>query len=187
METFKSKRSKNLIKNILVSFMLCLLVTNAIAQESDLLAFNFDFESPKYRVSPPTNRNNDYIAEVFHKGQSDQLSALQQKVTNFDITKLEEYSSEEPSIYNVVFNEKNASIYARYDREGNLVSSTERHVNIKIPPALSRKIAIEFPGWSFEKSIYSVRYNKNSKSVKNLKVLLKKEGQKKTVKMVLDL
>ncbi|MEX0316223.1 MAG: hypothetical protein AB3N18_18730 [Allomuricauda sp.] len=186
METFKSKRIKKLMGSILVSAMLILLATEAKAQEGDLLAFNLESEAPVYR-STLTNPKSDYLLKVAHDGQSDQLSALQQKVIDFDITQLEEYSADEPSMYKVMFNESNGSVFARYDSKGNLVSSMERHVNIKIPPVVSRKIAIQYPGWSFEKSIYSVRYNKNSNSVKNLKVFLKKERQKKTVKFVLDI
>ncbi|WP_190810506.1 hypothetical protein [Flagellimonas sp. S3867] len=185
MENFKLKESKNLISSIFVSAMLCLLATTANAQKNDLLVFNHNFETRSYR-SLSTNPKSDYLVKVSEKGQSAYLSALQQRVINFDITKLEEYSIEEPSTYNVVFKEKKASVYAKYDKNGNLVSSIERHVNIKIPSAISQKIAKQFPGWSFEKSIYSVKYHKHSGSERTIKVFLKKGGQKKIVKMELD-
>ncbi|MGX1928162.1 hypothetical protein [Flagellimonas sp. 2504JD4-2] len=186
METFKSKGIKNLMGNILVSAMFVLLATEVKAQEGELLAQNLESEMPAH-LSTFSNPKSDYLLKASHDGQSDQLSALQQKVIDFDITQLEEYSADEPSTYKVVFNESNGSVFARYDSKGNLISSIERYVNIKIPPTVSRKIAIQYPGWSFEKSIYSVRYNKNSNSVKNLRVFLKKERQKKTVKLVLEI
>ncbi|WP_420603406.1 hypothetical protein [Flagellimonas sp.] len=182
MEKFKSEKIKFLKKGILTSTIFCLLAGGVNAQESDLLAFNTNLENQNYGKSTP-KRNGDYLLKVSQLGHSHQLSALQQRVTNFDISQLEEYDAEEPSIYTVVFREKNSSVYAKYNALGNLMSTIERHTNVKVPQALGREIAIQYPGWSFKNSTLTIKYNKKRKVNIAFKVQILNGDKKRVLKL----
>jgi len=173
---------------ILMSLVLCFMGTTTIlGQETDLLAFNqrvghqvLDAQ-PLIKIAKP---NGDYLLRVKQQGQSNHISSLQQRAANFNIEELDIYSKSEASTYTVVLQEKNSTLHLKYNNDGVIIGSIERHKNALVPAHLRRKIALQFPGWSFEGSLLHVKYAYQKETSKSFKIHLKKGNERKVFKMV---
>ncbi len=167
---------------ILYASLFCLSLAKGLnAQEKNLLAYHTNFNVEKAIVK--RHKSNHYWKEVGPMSHSNQVSSLQQRIARFDITQLDEYDANEPSTYTVVFRENNSSIYAKYNALGNLMSTIERHKNVKVPQPIGREIAIRYPGWSFKNSMLIIKYRKKGKINIAFKVQILNGSKKRVLKL----
>ena len=120
--------------------------------------------------------NYKYLNAVENAEMDYTVKLLERKVANFDITSLDLYQ-EEYEYYNVSFFIPNGQIVASYDKDGNLIETIEKFVNVDPPEGVIRSVEKRFPGWTIYKDVYKVRYHKDGRTIQKFKLILE-NGQK---------
>jgi hypothetical protein len=120
--------------------------------------------------------NYKYLNAIENAEMDSTVKLLERKVANFDITSLDLYQ-EEYEYYNVSFFIPNGQIVASYDKDGNLIATIEKFVNVDPPESVIRSVEKRFPGWTIYKDVYKVRYNKDGRTTQKFKLILE-NGQK---------
>jgi len=115
--------------------------------------------------------NYKYLKSVDNAEMDLQVKLLERKAANFDITELDLYQ-EEYDFYNVSFYIPNGQIVASYDKDGNLIETIEKFVNIDPPESVLYAVRKRYPGWLIYKDVYKVRYHKDKGSVQKFKLIL---------------
>jgi len=80
--------------------------------------------------------------------------------------------------FQIIMKEKGKELTATYDRDGNLLKTTEHFKNVALPYAVSKSIAKEYPNWKFEKDSYDMVQLGNGKAKKRYRVILENHGKK---------
>jgi len=114
---------------------------------------------------------------------SKRITNFQNEVANYDITKASIYSANAPTTYTVVFKEANNSIKNIYDQNGNVIESHQEFSAIKLPYAISSKLAKAHPGWAINDVDCIIHYETKEATSITYKVKLKNDNQTKTVKI----
>lgn len=110
----------------------------------------------------------------------ERIQKLQNVVRNYDIKSNSIYTAESPSTYTVDFKEGKNKVTAIYDHNGQVIESNEMFKDVRLPYAISAKLAKTYPGWEFSKVQCQINYtNQNTDVI--YKVVLKMNRQKKTV------
>ncbi|WP_422082648.1 hypothetical protein [Ulvibacterium sp.] len=167
---------------IFSSVFLCIILNMQISkgQEAELVASYFGMPktiTPLKSINAKTIRNNDYLKKNSQNEQPLEIVDIQREAANFNLTSLAIYNKGEKSTYDVVIKSLHSTLYVKYDHLGNIISSTERHKNLKIPIKLSQTITREYPGWGFTKSNFYVKY-RNGKPLKGKYYVLIRKGKK---------
>ena len=108
------------------------------------------------------------------------VKKLHEHVGNFDILESDVYDLEMDN-YQFTFEIPQGRILAGYDKEGELLWTVERFKDVKPPYNVLKKVALEYPGWAFDKTFYTIRYNEDSGATKKYKVIISKDGKKKRI------
>jgi len=117
--------------------------------------------------------NYKYLTNVGIENPSVPVTKLEQKVANYDLKSSEIYNDEYDE-YTVSFHIPVGTILAAYDKDGNLLRTIERFTNIVLPREVLESVAIEYPNWIFDKTVYLVNYHDNKNTTKKYKIRLKK-------------
>ncbi len=167
---------------IFSSVFLCTILNMQISkgQENQLVASNngtTKTTAPSKSIIEKKIRNYDYLKRNAQNEQALEIDKLQREAANFNLSSLAIYDQSEKSKYDVVIRSPYSTLYIKYDPLGNIISSAEQYKNLKVPLKLSQKIARKYPGWGFEKSIYSVKY-RNGKPLKGKYNIRLRKGEK---------
>ncbi|MEX2350449.1 MAG: hypothetical protein WD554_06175 [Flavobacteriaceae bacterium] len=125
--------------------------------------------------------NASYLQAIEVNLVPERVKAFQTVVANYDIKQAAIYSAVNETTYDVVFTEGKNSIKAVYDHNGNIIQCDEKFEEVRVPYFLSTKITTMYPGWSYEKVLCTISYNKDEEPQINYKVVLKKNSKKKTI------
>ncbi|NNC34049.1 MAG: hypothetical protein HKP38_00375 [Croceitalea sp.] len=156
----------------LLAFSLCLVFAQVNGQERTV-------ELEGVTVSP---FNLEYEYAVVDPEMPESVQELQRKVARFDVTEMPSYNGRFEA-YEVLFEQDNGSIIATYDGDGKITESLERFKDIALPPAIRNHIYENNPGWTIHKDIYMISYYDDKDVQKTCKVQLRKDGQKRNLKI----
>lgn len=121
-----------------------------------------------------------YIDAINDTDEPTVIKDLHKYVGNFDVLESDVYDFEYDT-YSFTFKIPQGKILAGYDAEGNLLWTVEKFKDIKVPNDIARMVAVEYPGWTFDKTFYTIKYTEKYGATKKYKVILSKNGKKKRV------
>ncbi len=130
-------------------------------------------------VSP---RNSNYLNKVQDLNTPIKVKRLENKAAQYDIKDAGIFDHKFEA-YEVIFKQSSGKIIAIYDKEGNVISSSEKFKNLRLPKAVRMGIFEDHDGWELHSDSYLVSYY-SGKNVKKLyKVQLRKGKQKKNLRV----
>ena len=126
--------------------------------------------------------NYKYLNSIDNADAPVPVRLLEQKVANHDLKNSDIYQDEYDT-YHVSFFIPEGRIVAVYDKDGNIVRTIEKFVNIKPPNAVRTSVAKKYPGWQIYKDTYLVSYHANKGlTKKQYKLILENSGERIRVK-----
>jgi c-di-GMP-related signal transduction protein len=126
--------------------------------------------------------NYKYLNAVDNKELAQPVKRLEMEAAAYDV-KSSEYYEEIYDTYFVSFYIPEGSILAQYDKDGNLMRTTEKFKNIKIPRSVQIAVANKYPQWKIAKDVYLVSYfGPNEEASKRYKLLLENGDKRLRVK-----
>lgn len=154
---------------------------NPQMESNNILAFNEDTNAPTFKKSAPAiAAEASYLSIVKEETVSKHVSDLEDKVSRFDVTELSKFDGRSES-FKIVFKGQKGSITATYDRNGKILTTSERFQDIKLPVPVRQTLFREFPNCSVNKITYLVSYNSNKDVKKVYKIKIEKDNLKRTV------
>ncbi len=108
------------------------------------------------------------------------VKKMHKHVGNFDVLTSDVYDHDIDD-YRFTFKIPQGKVLAGYDKEGNLLWTVEKFKDLRLPNNIIKMVAMEYPGWTFDKTFYTIRYNENNGVTKRYKVIISKDGKKKRV------
>lgn len=125
--------------------------------------------------------NYKYLNDVGDSEVAIPIKILENKVANFDLKNAEFYEDESQD-YKVYFKIPEGKILAVYNSEGEVLRTTERFENIRLPLSVANAVIEKYPGWNITGDIYLVNYRNKRGAIKTYKLFLQKGDEKKRVK-----
>jgi len=129
-----------------------------------------------------TRLNLSYLKKVQDENTPKRVKALENRAARYDITESPVFDRKFES-YEVLFEQTKGRIVATFDQEGKIINSLERFDDVLLPPEVRNTIFKEYPGWSIHKDMYLVSYYHDKDVKKTYKVQIRKEKQKKNLKI----
>ncbi|TBN04312.1 nicotinate-nucleotide adenylyltransferase [Hyunsoonleella flava] len=127
--------------------------------------------------------NYKYLSSTGSEDLAIPVEQLQIMVSDFNVETLDIYS-DEYDLYDVYFIIPKGKVLASYDRDGNLLRTAERYINIDLPLQVKKAVSKRFPNWDISKHLYVVNYHE-SKNIKKLYKLTLENGDKR-IKVKVD-
>ena len=160
-------------------------LTNLVHSQNNGTAVNIVLEP--VTIKP---LNLSYLKEVQHKDTPELVKNLENEAARYDITESPVFEREFEA-YEVIFETKKEGgttglITATYNSEGKILSSVEHYKNILLPETVRTAILNKYPGWKIYKDVYLVTYRNNNNSKKVFKVQIRKDGERKNLKLDYD-
>lgn len=161
--------------------MLCLGLTSlGFGQEKEAVAQ--EVELAEVTV---TAINSDFIQAVQDHQTPAAARALESMAANFNLKESPVYNRLD-SAFEISFRNSQGSIYAVYDRDGDMISAFENIKNVSPPQALRKQISQENPGWTIAKSKYQVTYIRGKDAKRFYKAQLRSGKKKQNLKFQLE-
>ncbi len=126
--------------------------------------------------------NISYVHNVVDERMPEAVTKLENKAARYNITENPVYDGNFEA-YEVIFSQNNGTNIATYDQKGKILQTSERFKNITLPAFIRNKIHAEHPGWTIHSDLYLVSYYCNSEVKKTCKIQLRKDGQRKNLKI----
>ncbi|MEX0288547.1 MAG: hypothetical protein AB3N14_05510 [Flavobacteriaceae bacterium] len=142
-----------------------------------------EFSNPFESSIRTVNADVDYLDKVQGGSTPNYVKLVEQKVSNWDPTLSSEFNKDKEELFNTTFKTKRGYVAAYYDNEGKIVFAEERFKNVALPYHLSRTIAMEYPGWSFEQTKYVLQYQEGKTTRRLFRVVIKKGDKTKRLKI----
>lgn len=134
---------------------------------------------PEVEVSA---KNYKYLDDVNNTSAAQTVQMLERYATTYDV-RSSEYYEDEYDKYFISFYIPKGKILAAYDDEGNILRTVEKYENIKLPLAVAKSAAKEYPGWKITQDAYLVNYhNKQGVTKKEYKLVLEKGNNRIRIK-----
>ena len=167
------------MKNLIISLIITGLTTVGFAQVS---SNEFEVELEEVEV---VGVNFNYLNAIGYMDAAVPVKLLAQKVASFDL----EYSNclkadYEKQEFHVLYKIPQGEILVVYDKEGEIIRTSEKFKDISLPLAVSNAIVNKYPGWKISNDIYSVTYVKNAELNKIYKLFIEKTNIGKRVIMI---
>lgn len=152
-------------------------------ESNDALALNMNTNAPVFNNEiPATSSEASYLSNVKEEATSNHVQFLEDKVSRFDVTTLSKFDARSAS-FKVIFKGNKGSITATYDCDGDILTTSEKFEDVKLPISVRNAVYQEYPGWSTLGNSYSVNYNKNIGAKKVYKVKITNGRVKKNLKI----
>lgn len=126
--------------------------------------------------------NISYVQSVVDERMPEVVTKMENKAARYNITENPIYDGNFEA-YEVIFSQNNGTIIATYDQNGKIIQSSERFKNITLPSFIRNKIHAEHPGWIIHSDLYLVSYYGNMEVKKVCKIQLRKDGQRRNLKI----
>ena len=141
--------------------------------------FSQVFDLPEVNVAV----NYKYLDAISSAEVPALVKQLEEEVAYFNF-KESDFYNEKDDTFSVAFYIPEGKILAIYNKDGEIVSTRERFINIKLPRQIMRSIIKNYSDWTVVGDTYKVNYNgKNGNINKQYKVKLKNEKDTKVVKL----
>ena len=166
------------MRNLKMSLLLIGMTNLGVAQYSPPETDN-PLENNIYSISA----NVDYLDKVQGGSTPAYVRLVEQEVSNWDPTLSSKFGTKKYELFSTNFQTAKGYISAYYDHKGDILFATERFKNVALPYYVSRSIAIEYPGWSFDSTKYLVQYAEGKTAKRVFKVVIKKGNKTKRLKV----
>ncbi len=130
-------------------------------------------------------RNLTYWDGVSEGTISDRVLVLEKKASRYNIKEMP-FFNDRSKVFYVNFKQNKGNILATYDRDGKILTSSERFKDIALPPAVRNSIYKENPGWTLHSNAYLVSYSHGKDVKKTYKALIRKGNLKKYLRLGVD-
>ena len=170
------------MKNLRLLILSVLTISTLNAQETSMVAANSvtsNHYSPIKKSKKVVNAN--YMSSVDIINNSSIVSQLQDRAANYAIQNNAIYDNSEAAVYTVTFKNSQGKLTARYNNEGELLSTNEHYKNTAIPIDMRIAISKQFPGWALKSTDYIISYSKDNQANIRYKVKINKEHLNKTL------
>lgn len=127
--------------------------------------------------------NYEYLNEVQNGHTPSQVKFVENMVSYWDVRKSEDFKGLKNQPFEATFRSGLGSIVASYDSDGKILTAKERFKNITLPKRLQIAIVKQYPNWSIVKNRYTLRYTEGKAPKKQFKIKIKKENQRKWLKV----
>lgn len=166
------------MKKLVIGFILIGLTTLSYSQSDN----NITLEPVTIKAL-----NLNYLRKVQTKDTPDVAKQLENTAARYDITE-DPMFEREFEAYEVVFKTKTEGgstglITATYDSEGKILKSVEKYKNILLPKTVRAAIGEKYPSWIIHKDVYLVSYRTNKEAKKLFRVQIRKDGNRKNLKL----
>ena len=128
-----------------------------------------------------TATNYKYISAVDSDDLDFNVKMLEKEAATFDFKNSDMYTDLDPS-NDVTFDIPNGAMLVAYNRRGEIIRTTERFKNVKLPLVVRNAISQKYPEWGLKKDVYRVTYRKDQCN-KVYKIILEKENKVLKVKI----
>ena len=159
------------MKNLIITLIITGLTAVGFAQEKTIALDEVEITGVNYKYLDALG--DGFVAKP--------VKVLEQKVATFNVKSLVGYEDEENDYY-VYFKIPQGKILAVYDTDGEIMRTSEKFKDIRLPLGVSNAIVEKYPGWTIEGDIYLVSYMKDKKIGKTYKLFIQKDGKHKRVK-----
>ena len=132
-----------------------------------------------------TSANMRYLAKVQDQSVSEHVKILENEASTCNVYQLPGFDGRKES-FKTIFRGTKGYIIATYDNNGNILKTSERYHDIKLPVKVRKSLFKEFPDWSVNDITYSVSYRIDQDAKKVYKIQIEKENLKKTLKIDSD-
>ncbi|WP_353779774.1 hypothetical protein [Winogradskyella sp. 3972H.M.0a.05] len=108
-----------------------------------------------------TETNSDFEYPFKSLNDSRVVEKLRHKVNSINIKDLSVYNDSEPSYYNISVVEGRNKIIAKFNSEGELLSTNETYFDIPLPLTVRQEVARKFPNWEIVNTKLKFTFVKN--------------------------
>jgi len=130
-----------------------------------------------------SERAIDYL-HAAQKGHTPNYAKwLEGEFADWDSDTTSKYTTDKGEYVTATFNAPRETMEVEYDTDGNIAFVKERYKNMALPNAVASNIIKLYPGWSFDQTRYTLKYNKGKATKKVFKVIIKKGNQRKRLKV----
>lgn len=155
------------MKNLIIGLIIIGFTAVGVAQEE-----SYEFEVVLEEVEL-LGVNSTYLNAIGYSDAAAPVKMLTRKVALFDLKSLATYDDEEKDYY-VFFKIPQGKILAIYDKDGEIIRTSEKFKDISLPLAVSNAIVKKFPGWRISRDIYRVTYVRDGELNKTYKLFIEK-------------
>ena len=157
------------MKNLIIVLIIIGLTTTGFAQDKSNV---FEVALEEAEVF---DINYNYLNAIGYMDAAVPVKLLAQKVASFDL----EYSNclkadYDKQEFHVQYKIPQGEILVVYDKEGEIIRTSEKFKDISLPLAVSNAIVDKYPGWIISSDIYRVTYEKDGELNKTYKLFIEK-------------
>lgn len=128
------------------------------------------------------NINKDYLAVVQLNDVAKCVKKLELAASRHNVINSPLFDGREEE-FKTRFTGAEGFIDAYYDKDGKILSTSEKYKNISLPMHIENSLKNEYPEWLVEQSVYSVFYDMNNETEMSYKLLLKRGKETKKLKL----
>lgn len=126
--------------------------------------------------------NKTYLDRVQDATMSIHIKDLENRVAQCDITNSRNYDgSDRP--FEAIFKSSKGYIFATFDKDGKVLTTSEKFKNVKLPEPIRNAIFEDYPDWILLSDTYTVHYKGENDVKKTYKVKIGKGNLKKTFRI----
>jgi len=172
------------MKTILFGFVFLGLTSLTFAQ-NDIAAVNHDAANYNIPITVTNAKINlPYLSNDNLNDSAERIKLLRKKIADYNIKESKIYTPEDSVTYDVVLTEGANQIKVVYNNEGEIIHGEETFENIRLPYAISSKVAKDNPGWEFYSTWCFITYSKNKTFKVEYKIKLKKGNKSRMIKII---
>ena len=168
------------MRKLMIGMFFLGLTSLAYGQQEDAVAQEVELAGVTV-----TAINSDYLQAVQDHQTPAAARALESMAANFNLKESRAYNRID-NAFEITFRNNQGSIYAVYDKNGDMLSAFENIRNVSPPQSIRKQIHQENPGWTIAKSKYQVTYVKGKDAVRKYKAQLRSGKKKMNLKYELD-
>ena len=132
-----------------------------------------------------TALNMNYLNEVHDAATPEIVKGLETRAAGFDIKKSPNYN-DDFGPYKVYFSNSKGRIIATYNRNGEILASSEKFKDVILPIEVRNAVYSRYPDWTVESNVYLVSYYHRKGVNKMYQFNIGKDGMNKNLKIGVD-
>ncbi len=172
--------NSSIMRKLMIGMLFLGLTTLGFGQEKEAVAQ--EVELAEVTV---TAINSDFLLAVQDHQTPAAARALESMAANFNLKESPVYNRID-NAFEISFRNSQGSIYAVYDRDGDMISAFENIKNVSPPQSLRKQISQENPGWTIAKSKYQVTYIRGKDAKRFYKAQLRSGKKKQNLKFQIE-
>ena len=172
--------NSSIMRKLMIGMLFLGLTSLAYGQQTESEA-----QEVKLAEVTVTAINSDFLLAVQDHQTPAAARALESMAANFNLKESPVYNKLDTA-FEITFRNSQGSIYAVYDRDGDMISAFENIKNVSPPQSLRKQISEENPGWTIAKSKYQVTYIRGKEAKRHYKAQLRSGKKKQNLKFELE-